>query len=379
MKSRYLIPILIIISACNRSPKLDLTVKAPDITDGAVILKQANQITFNEPFKNGALHIDKQMQSPGFYSLSITNNNRVTTTQPAFDVYLENGTYTIEPQKSNPDGYPSITTSSATQKDLTAYYTLANQMAGVLDHQIDSLSRYLKTAAAEKLSKKDRADIYANTRDLQKKRRELDLQILQRYTDEHPQNKIAAHIMNQQYFEDNPIAYQALFQKFSDDLKNSDDGLKISNKLNPLTGILTNAQAPQIVGSTPAGKQFDKTNLNKKLTLVEFWKPSNNTSRMLHQRLVQGIILTPADRQNLAILSVSIDDNRATWLEAVKDEHKAWLDVSDLKGENSPNVSAWGIKQLPAFFLVDNNWHTVKSNLDFADIDTEVHEYLKKH
>ncbi|AMR30715.1 hypothetical protein A0256_04410 [Mucilaginibacter sp. PAMC 26640] len=379
MKLRYIVPLLLIITACNKTPKLELTVKAPEIADGLVTLKQAGTLAFNEPFKNGELSANKQLQSPGYYQLNIINNNAAITTRPGFDVYLENGAYTIELQKGKPDAYPNITTTSATQKELTEYYKLDNQMAGAVDQQIDSLSRYLKTAAAAKLSKNDRADIYTHTRAIQKQRRELDLQILQKYISEHPNNKIAAHIMNQQYVAENPTGYNAVFQKFSADLKTSDDGLKIGNKLMPLLGVLTNAAAPEIVGSTPKGAPFSKSMVNKKAILVEFWKPSNSTSRLLHQQLIQGIILTPADQKNLAILSVSIDENRAAWMEAIKDEHKEWLDISDLKGDSSPNVSAWGIKAVPAFYILDNNWHMIKAGVDFADIDTEVHEYLKKH
>ena len=378
MKLYLIASVLLILSACNKTPKLDLTVKAPEISDGVVILKQSAEITFNEHFKNGALTTVKQLQSPGYYNLSIIDNNRAITSVPEFDVYLENGSYIIEAKKNNPGAYPAITSSSAIQKELSDYYTLADKMAGALDHRIDSLTHYLKTAAAAKLPKSERADIYTGTRALQKKRREMELAILQKYTDEHPQNKIAAHIMNQQYMVDNPTAYNAVFQKFSADMKTSDDGLKISNKLMPLLGVMTDAAAPEITGSSPDGKPFSKSILHKKAILVEFWKGSSSASRLKHQQLIQGIILTPADKNNLAIVSVSIDDNRAAWLEAVKDEHKAWLDVSDLKGDNSPNVKAWNIKAIPTFFILDKNWHIVKANVDFSDIDTEVHEFLKK-
>lgn len=379
MNLRYIFLIALLTVACNQSPKLELTVTVPAITDGVVLLKQTNEIALNQHFKNGELSVKRQLQAPGFYSLSIIDNNKPITSKTEFDVYLENVAYTITPKVGSSVAYPEIITTSVIQRELKDYYTLSDKTAGTLDLQIDSLTRFLKSSAAAALPKTRRAALYASTRAIQKQRRDMDLEILQAYMAKHPDSKVGAHLMNRQYLSENPIAYNKVFQKFKANVKASDDGLQISNKLAPLLGVMTNAKAPEITGNTTDGKAFSKKSIKKKVILVEFWKPTNSASRQMHQRLVQGVIITPKDNANLAIVSVAIDDNRAAWLTAIKDEHKAWLDVSDLKGDGSPNVNGWGIKALPAYFLLDKNWHIIKPNIDFVEIDTEVHEYLSKH
>jgi hypothetical protein len=52
--------------------------------------------------------------------------------------------------------------------------------------------------------------------------------------------------------------------------------------------------------------------------------------------------------------------------------------VADFKGDSSPNVANWQIKTIPAYFLVDGQWHILKANIDLADVDQFVHDYLKK-
>jgi hypothetical protein len=346
MKLLYTASFILLLSACKQAPKLDLTIKADGVTNGVAILKQANEQTFNEPLKNGELTKSTQLQAPGYYSLSVIDNDKPITSKIAYDIYLENGSYTIQTNPAKPANYPAITTTSATQKELSEYYELLNRSAGALDHQIDSLTRFLQSNAAAALTKQKRADLYTSTRELQKQRRALDLTVLKEYTEKNPASKIGAHIMYQVYYPEYAEAYGEIFKKLPDDIKTSDDGLKISNKLGALLSQVSGGTAPDIAGTTPDGKPFNKQAINKKITLVEFWKPSNETSLLYHQQLVKGIILTPADRKNFGVVTVSIDDKNDTWLKAIKNDNMPWQQLSDGKGDQSPNVAKWEIKTL---------------------------------
>jgi hypothetical protein len=379
MKLLYTASFILLLSACKQAPKLDLIIKADGVTNGVAILKQANEQTFNEPLKNGELTKSTQLQAPGYYSLSVIDNDKPITSKIAYDIYLENGSYTIQTNPAKPANYPAITTTSATQKELSEYYELLNRSAGALDHQIDSLTRFLQSNAAAALSKQKRADLYTSTRELQKQRRALDLTVLKEYTEKNPASKIGAHIMYQVYYPEYAEAYGEIFKKLPDDIKTSDDGLKISNKLGALLSQVSGGTAPDIAGTAPDGKPFNKQAINKKITLVEFWKPSNETSLLYHQQLVKGIILTPADRKNFGVVTVSIDEKNDTWLKAIKNDNMPWQQLGDSKGDQSPNVAKWEIKTVPMYCLVDKNWKMIKSNIPFGEIDTEVHEYLKKN
>ncbi|MBD1367356.1 hypothetical protein IDJ77_26325 [Mucilaginibacter sp. ZT4R22] len=379
MKLLYTASFILLLASCKQAPKLDLTIKADGVTNGTVQLKQASELTLNEPLKNGELTKSTQLQAPGYYSLCVIDNEKPITSKIAYDIYLENGSYTIQTNPAKPQDYPVVTTTSATQKELNDYYQLLNKYAGAIDHQIDSLTRFLQSNAAAALNKQKRAAIYTSTRAIQKQRRELDLKVLKEYTEKNPKAKIGAHLIVQVYYPEYAEAYNELFQKLPEDVKMSDDGLKIQNKLGNMLKQLTGATAPDIAGNTPDGKPFDKKAINKKIILVEFWKPSNDVSQLMHQQLVKGIILTPADRKNFGVVTVSIDEKNDAWLNAIKNDNVPWQQLSDSKGDQSPNVAKWEIKTVPMYCLVDKNWKMIKSNIPFGEIDTEVHEYLKKN
>ncbi|RFZ81401.1 hypothetical protein DYU05_19155 [Mucilaginibacter terrenus] len=379
MKLHSAAALILLLLACNKPSGLKLTVKAPEIANGIVIIKQNGQEVINEPFKNGQLNLAPQLQSPGYYTLTLFNTDKAIKNNMSYDIYLDNSEYNIEVNTANPDTYPKIETASATQRELSEYYAGEYKATSRIVEQIDSAKRRLATNEVSRLSKSERNKLYESARALQKKQRELQLDVLKQYVDKHPKTAIGAHIMANQYFVEDPAAYYAIFQKLSDSIKNSDDGLNISNKLMPLVNMIAGAEAPQITGNTPDGKPFNKKQVGNKVILVEFWEPDNDMSQLTHERIVPGIILTPADRKYFSVVSVSVGDDAAAWKKAIKGNHVAWVQVSDNKGDASPNVSSWGIKKLPAFFLLDKNWKILKPNIAFEEVDTEVHEYLKTH
>jgi hypothetical protein len=379
MKFLYLACIAILLSACNKTPQLELTVKADGIDNGVVIFRQASEDVLTQSIKKGEMSVTRQLAAPGYYNMTIMNNDNAIKSKISFDVYLENGTYTFQTDAAHPADYPKVTTTSATQNQLSDYYQLSYQKAGALDRRIDSAKTFLGSDQAAALPAKQRSEMYADTRVLQKQRRDLDLAILTAYIQKHPDNKIGAHIMAQQAFWENPKEYNSIFQKFSAEEKGSDDGLKISNRLNALIGTMADALAPDIIGNTPEGKPFNKMAVKNRITLVEFWRSQNNVSIIDHQKMVNGLILTPADRKKFGIVSVSLDASAEPWKKEIKQDQLAWLQVSDLKGDASPNTRNWNITKLPTYFLVDSNWKIIKADVPLFEVDTEVHEYLRKN
>lgn len=376
MKILYTALLFLLFTACNRPPMLDLTVKAPSISNGTVMLKQANEIVLTQTIKNGEMNVKRQLSSPGYYSMTIVDNDKPLQPKISYDVYLETTKYVFELNAAHPADYPAVTTTSATQNQLLDYYKLAYQATSGLDHQIDSMVNFLASPQAKLLPKGKRAAMYTSTRSLQEKRRDMDLDILKAFLEKHPQQTIGAHIMAQQYYPENPKEYYAVFEKFSDTQKTSDDGLKINNKLSAMLGVMTDSKAPDIAGNTPDGKPFDKASIKNGLTLVEFWK-SSAISKRDHRKMLNGIIVSDYDAKKFGIVSVSLDEDEAQWKKVIKQDMLNWPQVSDLKGDNSPNVKNWNVTKVPSFFLVDKNWHIIKPDIELVDIDQAVHDYFK--
>jgi len=379
MKLRYLALLPLLLSACTQTPKTDLHFITPGVTSGVVLLKQSSELVLSQNIKDGKLDVTQQLQQPGYFNLKIVDNNKAITSKTTFDVYLENGDYTIETQPDNLDTYPKITSSSKTQQELSDYYALAGQMAQQPDTEIASLTKKLNSYAAGTIDAKDKSALITSLRDAQTKRREMDAVILKAFVEKYPNNTVGAHLMSQMYYVEDPAKYNEIFQKFSADVKSSDDGIKINNKLSPLLKLAIGAPAPEIAGNTTDGKPFNKTSVKNQITLIEFWRSDSKASQANHALLQNGIILGDRNKRAFGILSVSLDSKAQDWQNAIKSDGLKWPQVSDLKGNDSPNVANWNVISVPVYYLVDKNWHIVKTNISLADVDNAVSDYLAKH
>ncbi|TWR29975.1 hypothetical protein FPZ43_09000 [Mucilaginibacter pallidiroseus] len=381
MKYYFAFIALVLLAACNTktSPSLQLTVNAPGITNGLVIIKQYNEVVETQPIKNGQMSLNKSLPAPAYYTITVIDNNKPADQKATYDVYLEQAAYKVDLNTPRLTTYPEIKTSSSTQNQLSGYYKMLGNATAVLDKSIDSAKAVLATPKVATMPKKERAMLYTQTQKLQEERRKKELETLKAYVTKNPQNEIGAHIMVQQAYFESPAAYNAVFAKLPQNIRESDDGIKISNKLNAMLHTLGSSPAPALVGNTPDGKAFNRSMLKNKVTLIEFWKSSHQVSAINHAKMVNGLILTDADKPKFGILSVSLDTDADEWKKTIDQDHLSWLQISDLKGDASPNVTKWNITKLPAYFLVDYKWRIIKADADLIDVDGDVHEYLQKH
>ncbi|RYU87890.1 redoxin domain-containing protein [Mucilaginibacter terrigena] len=373
----YIIASCVLLIACNNAPKFELTFKSADIKNGTITLNQVNQTLFTQAITNGNAVINNPITSPGYYTVSVIDSDKPLSAKKSFEVYLENGSYSIELNTNNRREYPNITSASKTQQQLSAYYKIENRIAGRLNHTIDSLLTFLDSRAARGLSKKEHSAFINKTRAMQTKRRKLEPEVLNAYVTQYPDNIVAAHIMARQYLDEHPADYNKIFGKLTDEAKKTPDGQKIADKLNVLIQLLPGSVAPDITGNTPDGKSFNKRSVNAKVILVEFWISGSRLSQMNHSKILNGLIIGDSDKKNFAIISVSTDTDPEVWKRAIKQSNLNWPQVADLKGDYSPNVANWKIAAVPTYFLVDGNWRIIKPNIDIIDVDQEVHDYLK--
>lgn len=63
------------------------------------------------------------------------------------------------------------------------------------------------------------------------------------------------------------------------------------------------------------------------------------------------------------VVGVSLDNNRASWTNAVNSMGLNWVHLSDLKGWESDGAAIYGVRSIPASVLIDPNGYIVGVNL----------------
>ena len=193
----------------------------------------------------------------------------------------------------------------------------------------------------------------------------------------YPESDISCHLMSKLSYEDDPVAFYKIYQALSPAARNTDEGKEIGDKLSHLVKLIPGAKAPAILGKTADGKLFDPASLHKKLFLIDFWRAGNNFSRVNHETLIN--ILGSLSSDGFGVISVSLDSKMEWWTKAIADDNLTWTQISDLKGDDSPNAVNWSISKIPTYYLVDGNWNIVARDIDMRNVSLEVGDYLKKN
>ena len=378
MKYSFIALAALILSGCVKQANIEITGLTPGIKSGVFIIKNTSDSTIlGENIKNGEFAIKKRpLKEPGYYTLKITEDDVKDNREPV-EIYLEDGRYTIETVPGDLNLYPKIISPSKIQEQLSAFYTMADQLNSANAQQVITLRNELKAKGAG-LDAAAYSNMVNRLSAIEIKMLNSKLTAFKQFVKQYPNSEISAHLMSKLNYEDDPVSYYAIYQTLSPAAKNTDEGKEIGSKLSHLVKLVAGVKAPAITGSSPDGKSFDTKSIAKKLILVDIWRADDDISRLNHAKLIE-LLADGNNRKDLEIISVSMDTKRDWWTTAIHDDHMTWPQVSDLKGDDSPNTANWAITKIPTYYLLDSNWNIVERDIDIRNVNNDVSDYLKKH
>jgi len=132
-------------------------------------------------------------------------------------------------------------------------------------------------------------------------------------------------------------------------------------------------KAPDFVMETIDRQKLALSELRGNYVLIQFWaswsKPSVDQNRFLEEAYNRY------SGKNFSIISISIDENREEWMDAVTEKSEGWYHVSDLLRWNSPVVDLYRVERIPANFLIDPAGTIIEKDIFGEDIIKKIQKY----
>jgi thiol-disulfide isomerase/thioredoxin len=150
---------------------------------------------------------------------------------------------------------------------------------------------------------------------------------------------------------------------------------EIKAELERAMRLMTGAVAPDFAQATPEGKELKLSDLRGKYILIDFWaswcgpcrRENPNVVRMYEQYKDKGF----------DILSVSLDNSRERWLQAIEQDKLSWKHVSDLKGWENTVAQMYEVQGIPKTFLIDPQGKIIATDLRGPSLEAKLAELFR--
>jgi peroxiredoxin len=269
--------------------------------------------------KGGQFRFTKPVRVPELYGLSLDTNNT-----PLY-IFLDKGTVTVKLDSAHYYSN-SVVTGSPLQDEYEAFKKLKDV----------NISDYLK---------------------------------------EHHSSLVAAYILYRNY------SYRLTPEQINENIQLLDTSLYQTpyiKTLRELTTIMNQVaigkKAPDFAGTTPDGNTLRLSEHYSKYTLIDFWASWCGPCRRENPNVVAAF--QKFKDKGFNVFGVSLDKSKDNWVKAIEHDHLDWLQISELNYWASEIAKAYGVRAIPANFLIDENGIIVAKNLRGEQLQAKLAELL---
>ncbi|KUJ62382.1 alkyl hydroperoxide reductase [Flavobacteriaceae bacterium CRH] len=201
---------------------------------------------------------------------------------------------------------------------------------------------------------------------------------ISKFITEHPGSLVSAYVLYRNW------SYRLTPEQITQNIALLDKSLEtttyvkeLKELVTVLNGLAVGKKAPDFVSTDQNGKQVRfSENLKGQYTLVDFWASWCAPCRKENPNIVNAY--KQYHEKGFNIIGISLDKKKENWIKGINDDHLDWLQVSELIYWNSEIAKLYGVRAIPANYLVDSKGIIVARNLRGEELQTTLKTLLDK-
>ena len=166
-----------------------------------------------------------------------------------------------------------------------------------------------------------------------------------------------------------------VYQSLSEKAQATEPGKLLAARIAALEQVGIASVAPDFTLPTPEGEDVSLYGVKGKLKIIDFWASWCGPCRMENPNMVK--LYHDFKDKGLAVISVSLDERKAAWIQAIKKDGMPWTHVSSLKGWKCDVVKMYNVDAVPCILVLDENNRILAKNIRAEQLRAFVEERLK--
>lgn len=228
-----------------------------------------------------------------------------------------------------------------------------------------SPKKYYTNSVVEGSATQDLFETYKKTKDVE----------ISQFIKEHPTSIVSAYVLYRNWsYRLTPEQITQNIALLDKNLQNITYVKELKELAIVLDGLAVGKKAPDFTANNPEGKPVHFSENLKGYTLVDFWASWCGPCRRENPNIVAAY--KEFHDKGFNIIAISLDKKKENWIKGIQDDNLTWTHVSDLLFWNSAVAKLYGVRAIPANYLVDSKGTIVAKNLHGEELQATLKSLL---